>query len=81
MKSKDIFVIVLIGIFSAVVSVVISNTFISSEKSRNETAEVIPVISSELQRPPEQYFNSNSINPTQIIQIGGEASTQPFGNQ
>ena len=81
MKSKDILVIVMIGIFSAVVSSVLSSTFISSDENRDETVEVIPAVSSDLQRPSQQYFNAESVNPTQTIQIGGEVSPQPFGSQ
>uniref|UniRef100_UPI004055BD37 hypothetical protein n=1 Tax=Candidatus Electrothrix sp. TaxID=2170559 RepID=UPI004055BD37 len=79
MKRKDLYTIIGIAIFSAVLSLILSNVFFSSDESRNETVEVIPVISAELERPPEQYFNDNSINPTQTIQIGGESSPQPFG--
>jgi len=81
MKSKDIYVIILIGVFSTVVSMVLSSVFIGSEENRSETVEVIPVISSELQRPSSEYFNSESINPTKTIQIGGEVSPTPFGNE
>ncbi len=81
MKSKDIYIIIIIGILSMVVSIVISITFISSDNNRDETVEVIPVITSELTRPSQEYFNSNSINPTQTIQIGGEVSPTPFGSQ
>jgi hypothetical protein len=81
MKSKDIYVIIMIGIFSTVASIVLSSTFISGDKNRDETVEVIPVITSELTRPAQEYFNSNSINPTKTIQIGGEVSRKPFGSQ
>jgi hypothetical protein len=81
MKLKDIYMIIIIGIFSMVVSIVLSNTFISSDKNRDETVEVIPAITSELTRPSQEYFNTNSINPTKTIQIGGEVSPTPFGSQ
>jgi hypothetical protein len=80
MKKKDIFTIVIVGIFSAVFSIVISNLLINNEDNRSETVEVIPVISSSFERPPEEYFNSESINPTQTIQIGEENASQPFGS-
>lgn len=81
MKSKDIMTLVAVAIFSAVVSMVLSNIFVNSEDSRNLTVEVVPEIYSEFNRPPDEYFNSSSINPTQTIQIGGENTTQPFGSQ
>lgn len=81
MKSKDIFSIVAIGIFSLIVAFVFSSIFINTDKNRSEKVEVIPVISSDLKRPSNLYYNSESINPTQTIQIGGERSEQPFGSQ
>jgi len=80
MKNKDIFTIVVVAIFSAVFSVIISNLLINNEDNRSETVEVIPAISSSFERPPEEYFNSESINPTQTIQIGEENASQPFGS-
>jgi hypothetical protein len=80
MKSKDILTIVVVAIVSAVFSIVLSNVLINSESNKNQTAEVIPVISSDFERPPEEYFNTESINPTQTIQIGEENTEQPFGN-
>lgn len=81
MKQKDILVIVSIAIFSTIVSIVISTTFISNDKNRSATVEVIPKITSDLERPQKEYFNSNSVNPTRTIEIGGEASPKPFGSQ
>jgi hypothetical protein len=81
MKSKDIYVIIIIGIISTVASLILSGFVIGGEDSRTETVKVIPVISSELNRPSQEYFNSDSINPTQLIRIGGEASPTPFGGQ
>lgn len=81
MKTKDIYIIILIGVFSTVVSIIVSGLFIGGGESRTETVEVVPVISSELNRPSNEYFNADSINPTRTIQIGGEASPTPFGEQ
>jgi hypothetical protein len=81
MKSKEIHTLILIGIFSTVLSIVLSSIFISNDENRSEKVEVIPVISSELKRPSSQYFNADSVNPTQLIRIGGEVSPSPFGSQ
>lgn len=79
MKSKDIGLIAIIAIFSAVISIIASNFLIpSSDKS--QTVEVVGPISSEFQRPPKEYFNQDSINPTQEIKIGEDENSNPFEN-
>lgn len=80
MNSKDIITIVVVAIVSAFLSLILSSMLFNSEDSRSQTVEVVPVISAEFERPPEEYFNSESINPTQTIQIGEENASQPFGS-
>ena len=81
MKSKDKMTIVAVVIFSAIVSIVLSNILMNKEKNKNQSIEIVTPISAELQRPPAEYYNANSINPTQTIQIGGNNTSQPFGSQ
>jgi hypothetical protein len=81
MKSKDIITIVIVAVVSGVISIVLSNIFISSDKNRSEKVEVVTPISADLERPPKDYYNNNSINPTQTIQIGNDSTSQPFGSQ
>lgn len=80
MKSKDILTIVVVAVVSAGLSIILSNILINSEGNKNQTVEVVPVISAEFERPSNEYFNSESINPTKTIQIGEENASQPFGN-
>jgi hypothetical protein len=79
MKRKDIVTVVVVGIISSIFAIILSNSLIGTDKNKNQTAEIVPVISSEFQRPPDVYFNSNSINPTQTIQIGQGNTSDPFG--
>lgn len=79
MKSKEIMLLVIVGAVSAVIAIFISNSLISGDKNRNETVEVVPLISAEFNRPPSEYFNENSINPTLTIQIDEQGNQQPFG--
>ena len=81
MKSKDVLTIVVVGIVSGVISIILSGMLFGSEKSRNIKVEVVPVISAEFERPSNEYFNAESINPSQTVQIGESASDQPFGGQ
>lgn len=80
MKQKDIVTIVFIVGVSIIVSIVFSKLIISSPKNRSQKVEIVEVVSSEFTRPSEKYFNSNAINPTQTIQIGGNGNDKPFGN-
>ncbi len=82
MKSKDILTIVVVAIVSGVFSVILSSVLIGGEKDRSQTVEIVAPISAEFERPSNEYYNDQSINPTKIIEIGGDDSTtQPFGGQ
>jgi len=81
MKSKDIFTFILVAVVSGVLSIVISNMLITGNTDKEQTVEVIEPIVSDFQRPPVEYYNSDSVNPTQTIEIGSETQSQPFGEQ
>ena len=82
MKKKDLVVIVFIVIFSAIVSILLSKALISTPKNRQQKVEVVDKITSTFTRPDPRYFNKDSVNPTQSIQIGGDPNTKPFnGNK
>jgi hypothetical protein len=80
MKRKDIILIVVVGVVSAVFAIVISNVLFASPKQRTQKAEVVEVISPEFKAPAEddKYINSESIDPTQIIRIGDSSNNTPF---
>lgn len=78
MKQKDILTIAVIVIISAVVSFVLSGLLISTPKNRQQQVEVVEKIGAEFTRPDAKYFNAQSINPTQKIQIGDSTNTKPF---
>lgn len=78
MKQNDIVLIIVCVFISGVLSVVLSNAFFGSSKRQVEV-EVVEKISSEFVQPNTSYFNSNSINPTQQIQIGTGTSNVLFG--
>jgi hypothetical protein len=76
-KEKDIALVIVIVVLSGVLSFFISNSFISPPE-RNEKAAVVEPITPEFKEPNDAFFNESSINPTQIIQIEGEANPNPF---
>jgi len=81
MKTKDVTLLIVIGIASAVVSLIFSNLFLSSAENRVADVEVVEPISSEFTRPPQEYFNDTSVNPTRTIEIRQDPGSQPFGGQ
>lgn len=78
MKDKDIALIAVIVVVSAVFSLVLSNALISSPKNKKQQAEVVQAISSEMATPDKHYFNSNSFDPTKQITIEQNANPDPF---
>jgi hypothetical protein len=77
MKQKDVVVIVIVVVVSGIFSVLISNVFLKSSIN-SQTAEVVQPINSTFDQPSPTYFNSNSINPTQIIKISNYNNPNPF---
>lgn len=81
MKKKDIFVIVLIAVVSAVFSIIISGIFFAPPEDRKQTVEVSPVILPELGTVDKRYFNENSYNPAQTIEVGTDSNNNPLTGQ
>jgi hypothetical protein len=80
-KQKDVMLFLVVGIVSAIVSVMASNFLINPSKNKSQKAEVVEPISAEFNVPASdnKYFNSNAINPTKLIQIGDSSNkTAPF---
>ncbi len=80
MKQKDLVLIIVVVIVSGVFSLVLSNLLFASPKNRQEKVEVVEPITAEFNKPDQKYFNSESIDPTQIIKIGDSSNNQPFNN-
>lgn len=78
MRRKDIAVIVAVMIFSAVVSMLLSKLLFGKPQNRQQQVEVVQPISAEFNEPDKRYFNPNSIDPTQPIQIGNFSNPDPF---
>ena len=78
MKQKDIALIAVIAIISAVVSFLVSNKLFVTPSNRQQQVEVVDPINASFQQPDKKYFNSNSIDPTQEPQIGSDNNQNPF---
>lgn len=72
MKQKTIMTIVVVSVLSIVIAYFSSNFLFRSPKNREQKVEKVEKISTEFNNPDKTYFNEKSIDPTQIIRIGGE---------
>jgi len=77
-KSKDLYLVIILVIISAVISLVLANIIFKTEKVKTKV-EVVESINSDFPLPDQAYFNKTSINPTQTISIG-DGSPDPFKN-
>jgi hypothetical protein len=81
MKQKDITLVLVMAFISAILSFLVSGRIFGSPQNREQKAEVVEEITSDFSDPPTKYFNANSINPTQLIIIGGSPNPNPFNNK
>lgn len=77
MKQKDVALILVISFMSAVMSLIVSN-FLFKANEKNLDSHIVTAITTDFAEPNKKYFNENSINPTQTIQIGDNTNQQPF---
>jgi hypothetical protein len=78
MKQKDIALIAVLAILSGIISLIVSNLLFSSPKTRQQTVQVVSPITADFKTPDSTYFNAQSIDPTQLIQIGNGGNPNPF---
>jgi hypothetical protein len=77
MKQKDIIVIAVVVIVSTVIATV-SSKLIFKPSSHQQKAEIVEPISADFPAPDPRFFNKNSVDPTQTIQIGDGTNAVPF---
>ena len=80
-KQKDIALILIMVFVSAVVAILVSKFVFAKPADREQTAEIVDVISPDFAQPPSKYFNSDSVNPTQQIEIGNSSNPNPFNKK
>ena len=78
MKQKDIAVIIIVVFLSGIVSFFVSNAVFVTSQNRQQQVEVVEAISANFPSPNTKYFNSQSVDPTQLIQIGNSTNSNPF---
>lgn len=80
MKQKDIALIIVIVVISAGISLFISKAIFASPKNRQQQVEVVQPITANFPQPDTSYFNSSAFDPTQLINVGQNATTNPFNS-
>lgn len=78
MKQKDIALIVISALVSAIISFVVSNRVFVTPANRQQKVAVVDSISTQFTAPSSKYFNAQSINPTQVVPIGSGSNQNPF---
>lgn len=77
MKKNDLAVVIAVAFFAGIFALVLSNIIITPSNNKNLKAQKIDAISSDFNQVDKRFFNLESLNPTQIIQIGdGQNKTQ-----
>jgi len=64
MKQKDIATIIVVAFIAAITSYFIANRVFVTPQNRQQTFEVIDVLTDKFGPPDTRFFNSESINPT-----------------
>ena len=78
MKQKDVALIIVIVFVSGIISFFVSHLVFTAPKDRQQKVEVVQPITTDFTSPSNKYFNNNSIDPTQTIQIGQGTNPSPF---
>lgn len=78
MKQKDIPLIIVIIVVSAVISLLVSKAIFVPPKNRQQKVDVVQQITSDFPSADNHYFNKDAIDPTQLITIGQNANANPF---
>lgn len=78
MKQKDYALLIVIVFVSGILSFFISNRIFVTPSNRQQKVQVVDVIDSNFEKPSEKYFNENSIDPAQLVQIAANNNQNPF---
>lgn len=78
MKQKDIALIIVIGAISAGISFAASQFIFGAPQNRQQTVAVVDPISTDFATPDPKFFNTYSINPSKLIEVGSSNNNNPF---
>ncbi|HEU4966211.1 MAG TPA: hypothetical protein VFT53_01890 [Candidatus Saccharimonadales bacterium] len=78
MKQKDIALILLIAGLSGVASYAISHFIFATPANRQQQVAVVSPVNTAFASPDPKYFNNQSIDPSELIVVGGSNNANPF---
>lgn len=78
MKQKDVALILVIAIISGTLSFVVSSKFVKTPHNSQQKVEKVDAITTDFSGFNDKYFNQNSIDPAQFVQIGNNHNLNPF---
>lgn len=78
MKQKDIAMIILIAAVSGATSFAASHFLFTAPKNRQQAVAVVDVITTEFTSPDPKFFNSQSVDPAKLIEVGSSNNSNPF---
>ena len=79
MKQKDLALIIVIGFFSLVAGLLLSNLLLNTEQDQKLQTVVVKPITTDFDDEDKPYFGPDATNPTQTIKINENSNEQPFG--
>ena len=74
MKRSEIAMIVLVAGFSIIITYFIANAVIGQPSKQSQSITTYAPIARTVKEPDSSIFNSNAINPTVEVEIGGNSS-------
>jgi hypothetical protein len=78
MKQKDIALIIVIAAIAGFASFFLSRFLFATPTNMQQKAAVVDKIITDFPQPDKKYFNNDSIDPTQLIEIGNNNNSNPF---
>jgi len=80
LKKNDFYTLLVIIVIASTFSVILSRLLFKVETSKTKV-EVVKKIDDNFPLPPPEYFNSDSLNPTQLIKIDSGENQKPFNQK
>lgn len=78
MKQKDIALIIVIAAISAAISFASSHFLFATSHDRQQNVAAVDPITTDFTTPDTKFFNNQSIDPSELIEVGSGNNTNPF---
>ena len=78
MKQKDVALLIFIAVISGMVAYTASHFLFATPANRQKQVAVVRPISTDFATPDPRFFNSQSIDPSRSIEVGGNNNPNPF---